>query len=98
AHAAGQRLRLRPPAPPRTGSLWAHEPAVSVIRAFSDRMRGEARRHSGPIRRISNGSGRLILRSDRPSGQGAAQSGTSDTPNPRSTSTAMGTVNLSSMV
>ncbi len=51
--------------------------------------RTEARDQTIPIRRGSDACGKGMRTSFRPSGQGRAQSGTSDTPSPRSTMTAI---------
>ena len=57
--------------------------------ARTSRRRSEARVHNRPMRRVNDWLGTASLASDNPSGQGGAQSGTSETPNPRSTRTAI---------
>jgi hypothetical protein len=48
------------------------------------------------MRLVKEGSGTGSLASDRPSGQGGAKSGKSDTPKPRSTMIAIAATSLSS--
>src|SRR5690606_21300362 len=80
-------------APPQRA---AHTCRHSSRSAATARARTLLFDHTRPILRVSLASGRCSRARRRPSGQGGSQSGTSDTPRPRSTITAIELSALSS--
>src|SRR5262245_37834827 len=89
AHHCSTQLRvfyLHPLAVPprRPRANWA-----CSRKARTNLARSEALFQSRPVRRTSERSGSANLRSDNPSGHGGAQSGSNETPSPRSTITAI---------
>jgi len=75
-------FRLRPLA---LALWWSRANCACSRNARTNLARNEALCQSRPVRRTNERSGSASLRKDNPSGHGDAQSGSSETPSPRST-------------
>jgi hypothetical protein len=87
-HAAGDATSLSSNAIAASCPLarwWSRANCACSRNARTNLARNEALCQSRPVRRTNERSGSASLRKDNPSGHGDAQSGSSETPSPRST-------------